>query len=100
VVVQPFPKYQEINAAPMALPPSASAPGIFRFPRSRDWMPKFLRRTVTYHEAVPGHFFQGGLQSENKDLPRFRQLQVFGFISAFKEGWGLYAERLAAEAGW
>jgi uncharacterized protein (DUF885 family) len=63
-------------------------------------MTKFLLRTVTYHEAVPGHFFQGGLQSENKDLPRFRQLQVFGFISAFNEGWGLYAERLAAEAGW
>jgi uncharacterized protein (DUF885 family) len=63
-------------------------------------MNKFLLRTITYHEAVPGHFFQGGLQLENKDLPRFRQLQVFGFIPASGEGWALYAERLAAESGW
>jgi uncharacterized protein (DUF885 family) len=33
-------------------------------------------------------------------LPRFRQLGVFLGISALVEGWGLYAERLAAESGW
>jgi uncharacterized protein (DUF885 family) len=33
-------------------------------------------------------------------LPRFRQLRAFGNISAFNEGWGLYAERLANEQGW
>src|SRR6202007_3386628 len=32
--------------------------------------------------------------------PRFRQLQIFPFISASGEGWGLYAEKLAAESGW
>jgi uncharacterized protein (DUF885 family) len=37
---------------------------------------------------------------ENKDLPRFRQIRAFGGISALSEGWGLYAERLAAESGW
>jgi uncharacterized protein (DUF885 family) len=100
VVVQPYPKFQESNAAPMAVPPDGARPGIFLFPRSPVWMNKFSLRSITYHEAVPGHFFQGGLQSENKDLPRFRQLQVFGFISASNEGWALYAERLAAESGW
>jgi len=40
------------------------------------------------------------LQVENKDLPRFRQIGAFGNISALVEGWGLYAERLAAESGW
>jgi uncharacterized protein (DUF885 family) len=40
------------------------------------------------------------LQVENKDLPRFRQVRAFGGISATGEGWGLYAERLAAESGW
>ena len=63
-------------------------------------MTKFGLKSVTYHEAVPGHFFQGGLQIENRDLPRFRQLRVFGGISASGEGWALYAERLAAESGW
>jgi uncharacterized protein (DUF885 family) len=37
---------------------------------------------------------------ENRGLPRFRQIGAFGGISALSEGWGLYAERLAAEAGW
>src|SRR5206468_7805855 len=40
------------------------------------------------------------LEMENPDVPRFRRLRALGGISAFGEGWGLYAERLAAEAGW
>ena len=57
-------------------------------------------RSVVYHETVPGHHFQNALQVENKDLPRFLQIRAFGGISASTEGWGLYAERLAAESGW
>ena len=53
-----------------------------------------------YHETVPGHHFQIALQVENKQLPRFRQIGAFGGISALSEGWGLYAEKLAAESGW
>ena len=63
-------------------------------------MTKFGLRSVTYHEAVPGHFYQGGLETENTSLPRFRQIRAFGGIPAYSEGWGLYAEHLAAEAGW
>jgi uncharacterized protein (DUF885 family) len=63
-------------------------------------MTKFGLRTLVYHETVPGHHFQIALQVENKDLPRFRQIGAFGGISALVEGWGLYAERLAAESGW
>src|SRR6266566_9223569 len=63
-------------------------------------MTKFSLRSVVYHETVPGHHFQIALQVENKDLPRFRQIGAFGGISALSEGWGLYAERLAAESGW
>src|SRR5690606_18800320 len=33
-------------------------------------------------------------------LPRFRQARVLGGISAFSEGWALYAENLVAEHGW
>jgi uncharacterized protein (DUF885 family) len=57
-------------------------------------------RTLVYHETVPGHHLQIALELENAALPRFRQLRAFGGISAYGEGWALYAERLAAEAGW
>jgi uncharacterized protein (DUF885 family) len=102
VVAQPYPTFQEANAAARSIAPSpdGSRPGIYLYPRRLDQMTKFGLRSVTYHEAVPGHFFQGGLQIENQDLPRFRQLRVFGGISAYGEGWALYAERLAAESGW
>ena len=63
-------------------------------------MTKFGLRSVVYHETVPGHHFHIALQVENKDLPRFMQLRAFGGISAITEGWGLYAERLAAESNW
>jgi uncharacterized protein (DUF885 family) len=63
-------------------------------------MTKFALCSLIYHEGVPGHHFQIALTVENKDLPRFRQIGAFGGISALVEGWGLYAERLAAESGW
>jgi uncharacterized protein (DUF885 family) len=102
VVAQPYPKFQEANNAARSIAPSpdGSRPGIYLYPRRLDRMTRFGLKSVTYHEAVPGHFFQGGLQIENQDLPRFRQLRVFGGISASGEGWALYAERLAAESGW
>ena len=51
-------------------------------------------------DGVPGHHFQIALEMENKDEPRFRRIRAFGGIPAVTEGWGLYAERLAAESGW
>jgi uncharacterized protein (DUF885 family) len=57
-------------------------------------------RTLVYHETVPGHHFQVALDRENESLPQFRRLRAFGGIPALSEGWGLYAERLAAESGW
>jgi uncharacterized protein (DUF885 family) len=63
-------------------------------------MTKFELRSLVYHETVPGHHFQIAFEMENKALPRFRQIRAFGGISALGEGWGLYAEHLAAESGW
>jgi len=102
VVAQPYPDFQEVNAqASYSSPPAdGSRPGIFQFPRRVEHMTKFDLKTTVYHETIPGHHFQIALQLENKDLPAFRQQLTFGGLSAPIEGWGLYAEHLAAESGW
>ena len=102
VVARPFPAFRENNAAANYNPPApdGSRPGVFQYPRRIDKMTKFGLRSTVYHETVPGHHFQIALEVENKELPRFRQIRAFGGISAFSEGWGLYAERLTAESGW
>ncbi len=102
VIAAPYPAFEEANQAARSMPPApdGSRPGVFMFPRRVERMTTFGLRTLTYHETVPGHFYQVGLLRENTSLPRFRQLGAFGFISAFGEGWALYAERLAAESGW
>jgi uncharacterized protein (DUF885 family) len=102
VIAQPFPRFRENNAAAnyTAPPPDGSRPGVFQYPRRIEWMTHFGLRSVVYHETVPGHHFHIALQVENKDLPRFMQTRALGGISAVTEGWGLYAERLAAESGW
>jgi uncharacterized protein (DUF885 family) len=53
-------------------------------------------RTLAYHEAIPGHHFQIDVQQHITGVPFFRKLVPF---TAFAEGWALYAERLAWEAG-
>ena len=102
VVAQPYPRFREANAAASysSPAPDGSRTGTFQIPLRPERMTKFALRSLVYHETVPGHHFQIALQVENRALPRFRQIGAFGGISALSEGWGLYAERLAAESGW
>jgi uncharacterized protein (DUF885 family) len=102
VRAQPFPRFREANAAAnyTAPAPDGSRPGIFQIPLRPDRMTKFGLRTLVYHETVPGHHFQIALEMENTNQPRFRRIRALGGIPALNEGWGLYAERLAAESGW
>ena len=102
VVAKAFPAFRENNAAANynAPSPDGSRPGTFQYPRRLSRMTKFGLRSLVYHETVPGHHFQIAFEMENKALPRFRQIRAFGGISALGEGWGLYAEHLAAESGW
>lgn len=62
---------------------------------THEW-PKNGLPTLTYHEASPGHHFQGSIAREQGELPLYRRTQGF---SAYSEGWALYAERVADELG-
>ena len=71
-----------------------STPG-FYYINLRDtaiW-PKYTLPTLSYHEGIPGHVWQGEYTYK---LPLIRSLLAF---NAYSEGWALYAEQLGDELG-
>jgi uncharacterized protein (DUF885 family) len=96
------PAFTEKNAAAhySAPAPDGSRPGTVWIPLPGPDFRILGMRTLMYHEGVPGHHFQIALQQESTEIPVYRRKRVFGALSAFAEGWGLYAEQLAVEAGW
>jgi len=102
VIAQPYPRFRWDTAAAgyTTAPLDGSRPAVFQFPLRDNELMRYEKRSLVYHETVPGHHFQLALIAENKELPRFMQIRAFGGNSAITEGWALYAERLAAESGW
>jgi len=101
VEVRAIPEYSEQTAAGgyyQAPALDGSRPGVF-YANLYDikQTPTFGMRTLTFHEAVPGHHFQIALNQENENLTLYRKM---GYrTSAFTEGWALYSEQLAVEVG-
>jgi len=62
---------------------------------THDW-PKYGLPALTYHEGVPGHHLQLSLSQETLGIPILRRQS---YLSAYGEGWALYAEGVAEELG-
>ena len=60
---------------------------------THDW-PKYTLPALTYHEANPGHHYHLSLVQQDGELPLL--LKNY-WLSAYGEGWALYAEMLADE---
>lgn len=100
VEVRKFPKSRE-ESAPGGMytnpPLDGSAPGIYWINlRDIKANPKFDLKTLTYHEAIPGHHWQVALNLEQDSLPMLRRIAPY---NAYVEGWALYSEKVAAEMG-
>ena len=78
--------------------PDSSRPGIY-YVNLYDvsQAPKHELEALAYHEAIPGHHMQIAINSELKELPKFRKYG--GRYTAYTEGWALYAESLPKDVG-
>lgn len=72
-----------------------SRPGVFHVSLGGSQVYKHKIPTITYHETIPGHYFQISIMHE-LDLPLFRNVVLF---NGYAEGWGMYVEQLAWELG-
>ena len=101
VLVKPVPKDIQDGAALGYMNPGAidgSRPSIYyiNLKSMTNW-PQFTLPSLTYHETVPGHAWQGAYLTETGKLPLIRT--VLSGYNAYVEGWALYAEQLGDEIG-
>lgn len=109
-VFKTTPSYQvEVKAFPVEVQDGApggqytspavdgSKPGIYWINlRDMKANPKFGLKTLTYHEANPGHHWQIALNLDQAELPFLRRIAPY---NAYAEGWALYSEQVASELG-
>ena len=100
VVIQAFEPFEAPSMPPAQYRQSSldgSKPGLYMVNLYKpDQQLRSELETIAFHEAIPGHHLQIALAYERPAAHRITQ--IFG-ATAFIEGWGLYAERLADEMG-
>lgn len=98
--VRPVPDFLAASAPPAYYIPPATdgSRGGTYFLNTADVssMFRFEGQATAFHEAIPGHHLQLAIAGELQDVPAFQQHVL---QTAYAEGWGLYAERLANEMG-
>jgi uncharacterized protein (DUF885 family) len=98
--VTPMPQVVAVSgAAPHYTPPrlDGGRPGTFWFNTLRPTAGTgWDLDVVAFHEAVPGHHLQLSRLQLLGELPALQRQRS---LAVFSEGWGLYAEQLAEEAG-
>jgi uncharacterized protein (DUF885 family) len=101
IEVQRVPEFKQATSSAAYYEAAAmdgTRPGVFYANlRAMNEIPKWSMPTLAYHEGVPGHHWQIATAQELKGLPQFRKVIPF---TAYVEGWALYSEWLAKQAGW
>lgn len=98
--IEPIPAFKA-QSGPMAYYEpgdlKGARPGIF-YVNTHDMnnQAKFIMPALAYHEGIPGHHFQIARALEIEHVPTLRKIVPF---TAYQEGWALYCEQLAKEAG-
>lgn len=99
--IEPVPSVLAADApAAYYFPPTSdgSRPGTYFVNlREPEGQARYEAEAIAFHEAIPGHHLQLAIASELTELPAFRRAGIGN--TAYVEGWGLYAERLAEEMG-
>jgi uncharacterized protein (DUF885 family) len=101
LVVKPVEAFREQSAGKAFYQrpaPDGSRPGTYYVNLYRlEDMSRNELEALYYHEGLPGHHLQIAVQTElGDDIPAFRR---FGGVTAYTEGWGLYAEELGKDMG-
>ncbi|HSJ43811.1 MAG TPA: DUF885 domain-containing protein [Euzebyales bacterium] len=98
--VRPVPEFLAASAPPAYYiqPAQDGSRGgtYFLNTRNASSMFRFEGQATAFHEAIPGHHLQLAIAGELEGVPAFQQHSL---QTAYAEGWGLYAERLAYEMG-
>lgn len=97
--VRPVPPYLGVDAREGYSPAAADAttPGWFNVNVvALERRPRWGMTVLFLHEAVPGHHLQTARAYELSLLPMFRRTAI---LTAYSEGWALYAEDLGDDLG-